>query len=226
MLRLSVILLFLHLFNAAYSQNAWIFETSDDFLNNKSRQTTLTQRAYTSVFKNDISALLYTFTSDDEKINEDIKHYYFAIVYGDSVYINCEPFTDRQYYANVIMNNKKYMYFVTVPGKREYNNGKIIPKEMIPFTGVVPYLIVNAAVDRLESNQFDDAPPRPQKTNNGYGYSYIYNMETKMADILTPDVLENMLVMCPALKDMYVRTGRPHSNYTYYYYLNRLFNME
>lgn len=220
---LIIMLLSLSCFSIS-AQNAWIFTTSEDLLNNNPLPANLSIATYTNGSSERMGAVLYTFESKDDKLNREIKHLHFAITFGDSLYINCEPFTDESYYANVIMNNRKYMYFISLPSKRNYVNRKdnavnatIVTAAGITF-GVVGSIVAYAAV-----GGFDKKEKYP---GLGLGRSYLYNLTTKTVDEITPNFLTDILTISPELQKMYINTGSPHNNEVYYYYMNRLFNMQ
>ncbi|MBS1773801.1 MAG: hypothetical protein JST82_13155 [Bacteroidetes bacterium] len=247
-----LLLLFILFAYRGNAQNARIYEKPSDYLNKQFSIAGLKSQYSFSGGDSETGATLYTFNSDTDKLNEDIKHLYFAIEYHDSMFINCEPFADVPYYAYVIANNGRYLYFTTVisptrrnsrytdiEGSEAFIVGAMLGSATGGILGGVAGGLMGVIIkgDPNKGDKFDsdyyNKPKRliPPKTKNyerykNVKYSYVYDIKTGTAANLNPDMLTQILAICPELQKQYISYGSSDNNGIYEYYITKLLNMD
>lgn len=223
-----LVLLLISLPQICFAQNALIYTSPENFLDNKNIPATVSVHEIESEKLEWWNATVYEITTDNKSLNRQIRSVYFAIEHHDSLFINCSNLINVKCYANVRMRAGKYLLFSSVPSKKrehkEYMpdnhlkpSGLIVPVVTPLFTGIIA---PSYAYNKEETEKMEN------EVRSKSRFCYLYNLENGNTQVLTPDVMTELLLARQDLQKEYIMKRKPNNENVYFYYLSKLYTNE
>lgn len=225
----NTLLLFLLSLQCAIAQNAKVYSTLSDFVNNTPKPFNL----YISQRSLDdgewAGAILYDLAGDERPQTKELKKECFAVMYNDSLFINLYGAMNVKAFAYVKERFGSYLYFTSVASNLLEHRAYVLSKSEGRTTKY-----------EMDRNRYDPTYVplgkmniNSHKTMKGTGaaasskqFSYLYGTQEGQVFLLTPSMLEDMLSDRPELLRLYTSSGSPDNDGVYLWYLKRLFNKE
>lgn len=212
-----------------YAQNALVYSTLNDYINNNPKPFNL----YISQRSMDdgewAGATLYDLTGDERPQTIELKKECFAVAYHDSLFINLYGAMNVKAFAYVKEKFGTYLYFTSVASNLLEHRAYVLQQ-----TGN------HTTKYEMDRNRYDPTyiplgkmNVNSHKAMKGTGpaasskqFSYLYGTQEGQVFLLTPSMLEDMLSNRPELLRLYTSSGSQDNDGIYLWYLKRLFNKE
>ncbi len=224
-----ILLLFIILCcNYTHAQESLIYPTLNDYKQNNPRKLNLTSKSRSFSDNEWVGATVYDFIGASEGITASLHNACFAIDHHDSLFINLYGAMDVKgyayvkarfgtylYFSSVASNLIQHYYYVNTNSKGHTTNNEI-KNNYLDATGVIGYAIASTIINSKKEGRYASSKQ----------FSYLYGLVEGEVFLLTPEVLEAILQSRTDLLRLYINSGSPDNDGSYYFYLSKLFNKE
>ncbi len=227
-MRFKLVLLLLLFSASSYAQDALIYYTLNDFLNSSPQIKHINRRERSFNDEEWAGAKLYDFIGSAREVTERLQYECFAIEYNDSLFINLYGAMNVKGYANVKARFGTYLYFTSIASNlpqhyryvalnsKGHTTNRDVRQEYYQATGLIGYGIASAVIGSKQEGRYASSKQ----------FTYLYGLQEGELFLLTPDMMKDMLSNRQDLLRLYVMSGEPNNDGSYYFYISKLFNVE